>query len=211
MHGEYRTRRRPVRRATRIALVAAAVLLPLGLAACGSSPKAAPPPSAPTTSSSTGSSAAWSSTGSSSNTSSSVPAATTSTAPGTPTPVYQVGTGKVGTLGTVLVDGQGFTLYLFIPDHESGKSTCYGPCASAWPPLLLPAGVHTPLAGPGVKTSLLGTTTRSDGTTQLTYNGWPLYLWVNDSQPGVATGQGLNNLGGLWYVVSPNGHAILRH
>jgi len=118
--------------------------------------------------------------------------------------------GTVKGLGKVLVDGQGFTLYLFVADKESGKSSCYGPCASGWPPLLLPVGVTTPLAGPGVSTKILSTTKRTDGTTQLTYNQWPLYLWVNDSAPGQATGQGLNNLGGLWYVVSPNGHAILR-
>ena len=56
--------------------------------------------------------------------------------------------------------------------------------------------------------SLLGTTRRTDGTVQVTYNKWPLYLWVGDSQPGQATGQGLNNLGGLWYVLSPTGKTI---
>ena len=124
------------------------------------------------------------------------------------TPVYEVRTGTVKGLGTVLVDGQGFTLYMFVPDKQSGNSTCYGPCAQAWPPLLLPAGTTTPLAGPGVNSALLGTTHRTDGTTQLTYNKWPLYLWVNDSQPGQATGQGINNHGGLWYVLSPQGNEI---
>ncbi len=59
-----------------------------------------------------------------------------------------------------------------------------------------------------MKSSLLGTTHRTDGTVQVTYNKWPLYLWVGDSQPGQATGQALNNLGGLWYVLSPDGKAI---
>jgi predicted lipoprotein with Yx(FWY)xxD motif len=131
---------------------------------------------------------------------------TTTTAAG-PQKVYEVSTGTVKGLGTVLVDGQGLTLYLFVPDKQ-GASTCYGACAQAWPPLLLPAGVKTPVAGTGVQASLLGTTQRTDGTTQLTYNKWPLYLWVNDSQPGQATGQGLNNLGGLWYVLSPQGNEI---
>jgi predicted lipoprotein with Yx(FWY)xxD motif len=133
--------------------------------------------------------------------------ATSTTATG-PTPVYEVKTGNVKGLGTVLVDGQGFTLYLFVPDKQSGTSTCYGPCAEAWPPLLLPAGTTAPVAGPGVNPALLGTTHRTDGTVEVTYNKWPLYLWVSDSQPGQATGQGINNNGGLWYVLSPQGKEI---
>jgi len=120
-------------------------------------------------------------------------------------PVYEVATGTVKGLGTVLVDGQGMTLYLFEPDGHSGRSTCYSLCASGWPPLALPTGATNPVAGPGIVPSLLATTTRRDGTKQLTYNGWPLYLWVNDSQPGQATGQGLNNLGGVWWTVTPRG------
>jgi len=123
-------------------------------------------------------------------------------------PHYEVRTGTVKGLGTVLVDGQGFTLYLFVPDKQSGTSTCYGQCAQGWPPLLLPVGVSAPVAGPGVHASLLGVTRRTDGTTEITYDKWPLYLWVNDSQPGQATGQALNNLGGLWYVVAPDGEAV---
>ena len=111
-------------------------------------------------------------------------------------------------LGTVLVDGQGLTLYLFVPDKQSGSSSCYGECASAWPPLLLPDGVTTPVAGTGIKSALLGTTHRTDGTVQVTYNKWPLYTWVGDSGPGQASGQGLNNSGGLWYVLSPDGATI---
>lgn len=122
--------------------------------------------------------------------------------------MYQVRTGTVKGLGSVLVDGKGMTLYLFVPDKQLATSTCYGACAQAWPPLLLPGGVTSPLAGPGAQSSLLGTTHRSDGTTQVTYNKWPLYLWVGDSQPGQATGQGINNLGGLWYVLSPDGQEI---
>ena len=66
----------------------------------------------------------------------------------------------------------------------------------------------TPVAGAGAQSSLLGTTHRTDGTVQVTYNKWPLYLWVSDSEPGQATGQGINSLGGLWYVLSPRGTAI---
>jgi predicted lipoprotein with Yx(FWY)xxD motif len=134
-------------------------------------------------------------------------ATTTTTSGGAPA-FYEVRTGTVHGLGTVLVDGQGLTLYLFVPDKQSGTSSCYGACAQAWPPLDLPTGVTVPVAGPGVQSSLLGTTHRTDGTTQVTYDKWPLYLWVSDSEPGQATGQGLNNLGGLWYVLAPDGRAI---
>lgn len=111
-------------------------------------------------------------------------------------------------LGTVLVDGKGDTLYLFVPDDHSSHSRCAGICAAAWPPLVLPPGVTSPRAGQGVRTSLLGTTLRTDGTRQVTYNGWPLYRYEADAGPGQATGQGLNNLGGLWYVVSPQGKPV---
>ena len=107
-----------------------------------------------------------------------------------------------------MVDGQGFTLYLFVPDNQSGKSTCYGQCAGGWPPLVLPADVTTAIAGTGVNASLLGKTARTDGSVQVTYNGWPLYTWVGDSTPGQATGQGIDSLGGLWYVLSPSGKEI---
>ena len=123
-------------------------------------------------------------------------------------PSYEVTTGAVNGLGTVLVDGDGYSLYLFIPDDQSGRSVCTDVCAVQWPPLILPKGISEPLAGRGTKPSLIGTTTRADGSMQVTYNGWPLYLWPNDTSPGQATGQGLNNLGGLWYVVSPQGNPI---
>ena len=123
-------------------------------------------------------------------------------------PEYEVATAALGGLGTVLVDGQGYTLYLYVPDDHSSRSTCTGICIANWPPLLLPSGVALPLAGRGVHASLLGTTTRSDGGTQVTYDGWPLYLWANDTGPGQHSGQGLYNSGGLWFVVSPDGEPI---
>lgn len=141
-------------------------------------------------------------------TSTSTTSTSSSTSSGAPPPDYEVQVGTVSGLGKVLVNGRGLTLYLFVPDKQSGSSTCYNACAQGWPPLLLPTGVTTPVAGSGVQTSLLGTTHRSDGTTQVTYNKWPLYLWQGDSEPGQATGQGLNNLGGLWYVLSPSGSEI---
>jgi predicted lipoprotein with Yx(FWY)xxD motif len=123
-------------------------------------------------------------------------------------PFYEVKTGSVSGLGTVLVNGQGLTLYMFVPDDQRGRSTCYGACASGWPPLRLPSGQTVPVAGGQAKTSLLGTTTRTDGGVQVTYNGWPLYLWVGDTESGQATGQGIKSLGGRWYVLSPNGRVI---
>jgi predicted lipoprotein with Yx(FWY)xxD motif len=89
------------------------------------------------------------------------------------------------------------TLYLFEKD-KGGKSACDGACASAWPPVLT-SGKAMP--GQGVKSSLLGTTTRSDGTTQVTYNNWPLYYYVADKAPGDTTGQNIDAFGAEWYVL----------
>jgi predicted lipoprotein with Yx(FWY)xxD motif len=104
-------------------------------------------------------------------------------------------------LGTILVDGTGMTLYLFTKDTQgSGQSTCEGDCLAAWPPLL-----GEPQAGEGTDPALLGTITRSDGSTQVSYNGWPLYYWAQDAAPGDTTGQGVNE---VWWVLDANGDAI---
>ncbi len=124
-------------------------------------------------------------------------------------PVYEVQVENIDGLGPVLVDGQGITLYLYATDHRGQPSRCYDICAVQWPPAVLPAGVEAPEAGPGVKTNLLGTAPRTDGTTQITYNGWPLYFWPPDNTPGKATGQALTNAGGLWYVVDPDGNPVV--
>jgi predicted lipoprotein with Yx(FWY)xxD motif len=126
-----------------------------------------------------------------------------------PGPEYEVTTGSVSGLGTVLVDGQGLTVYMFATDVRGAPSRCYGICAVQWPPVVLPPGRTSPVAGPGIRASLLGTTRRTDGSLQITYNGWPLYLWPPDRAPGKATGQALTNAGGLWYVLSPAGHPIV--
>jgi predicted lipoprotein with Yx(FWY)xxD motif len=126
-------------------------------------------------------------------------------------PVYEVKTGVIRGLGRVLVDGQGFTLYVFATDKHSGSSKCYGRCAQAWPPLVLPTGVSKAPAGPGVKAGLLGSTKRKDGLVEVTYDKWPLYTWVIDSAPGDDTGQDLNNLGGKWYVITPAGRVVTKH
>ena len=116
-------------------------------------------------------------------------------------PVYELQATTLPGAGRVLANGRGFTLYVYVPDHH-GRSQCYGVCARDWPPLTLPAGVRHALAGQGVNTALLGTVQRG-GARQVTYNGWPLYLWQGDHQPGQATGQADDM--GLWYVLSASG------
>jgi predicted lipoprotein with Yx(FWY)xxD motif len=111
-------------------------------------------------------------------------------------------------LGPVLVNGEGLTLYMFASDHRGAPSTCYKICEIQWPPLTLGPGVSRPVAGPGIEAGLLATSPRKDGTTQITYNGWPLYLWPQDRAPGQATGQGLTNGGGRWYVVDVSGNPL---
>jgi predicted lipoprotein with Yx(FWY)xxD motif/plastocyanin len=104
-------------------------------------------------------------------------------------------------LGAFLADDQGRSLYLFTKDTPNA-SNCYDKCEQAWPPLFTKGA---PAAGNGVDASLLGTTTRKDGSTQVTYNGWPLYYFVKDQKPGDVTGQ---NVGGVWFVVSAKGDKI---
>jgi predicted lipoprotein with Yx(FWY)xxD motif len=122
-------------------------------------------------------------------------------------PGYMVTSHTVKGLGTVLVNGYGLTLYLFVPDHQSGRSTCFGYCATEWPPATLPAGVTTPVIGGAVDRSLIGTTKRA-GTLQVTYGGWPLYRWIGDTSAGQSTGEGIQNSGGLWYAVNTAGQPV---
>ena len=109
--------------------------------------------------------------------------------------------GKNDQLGSFLVDGKGMTLYLFTKDTPS-TSVCYDKCAVAWPPLLT---TSAPVAGDGLDASKLGTTTRKDGSVQVTYNGWPLYYYEKDKAPGDVTGQ---DVGGVWYVVNAAGDQV---
>ena len=112
-----------------------------------------------------------------------------------------VSAAKVGDLGTVLVDSEGLTLYDFHKDKGS-KSACYGACAAAWPPLLTEGNPQA--QGPADR-SLLGTTKRTDGTEQVTYNGWPLYTYAGDRKPGEANGNDISQFGAQWYALQPNG------
>jgi predicted lipoprotein with Yx(FWY)xxD motif len=115
-----------------------------------------------------------------------------------------VATASEGNLGTILVDSKGRTLYLFKKDSGT-KSACSGACATAWPPLR--ANGKPSVAG-GADASLIGTTTRSDGKPQVTYNGHPLYLYQGDEKPGDTEGQGSTAFGAAWYVLSAAGHQV---
>jgi predicted lipoprotein with Yx(FWY)xxD motif len=107
-------------------------------------------------------------------------------------------------LGKILVDASGRTLYLFERD-KAGTSSCSGGCATAWPPYTTSG---QPQAGSGTAAAELGTTARSDGKTQVTYHGHPLYYYVGDSKVGDTTGEGVNAFGAEWYVLSPSGNKI---
>ena len=172
------TRSRPI---TFLASAAVIPLVALTVAACGGGGGAATAAAPPATSTTT--------------------ATTTTTT--TPTKTVTVRVAK-SSLGSILVDSTGRTLYLFKADVGT-KSACAGACATAWPPLL---ATGKPTAGKGLTASKLGTITRSGGTRQVTYNGHPLYLFVKDTKPGDVTGQGLTAFGAAWFAVSPAGNQI---
>jgi predicted lipoprotein with Yx(FWY)xxD motif len=119
----------------------------------------------------------------------------------TPAGPAALGLSQTNELGQFLVDAKGMTLYLYTKDTPN-TSNCYDTCAVMWPPLLTSGA---PTAGSGLNAALLGTTTRKDGTTQVTYNGWPLYYWFRDQQASDTKGQWV---GGVWFVVSPKGDII---
>jgi predicted lipoprotein with Yx(FWY)xxD motif len=109
-------------------------------------------------------------------------------------------------LGTILVNVKGHTLYLFAKDRN-GTSACSGSCAKFWPPLLSPG---KPTAGSGVKALLLGTTRRSNGKLQVTYNKHPLYTYTLDKLAGQTNGERSLAFGAKWYAVSAKGTAIVK-
>jgi predicted lipoprotein with Yx(FWY)xxD motif len=100
--------------------------------------------------------------------------------------------------GRILVDGQGRTIYVAAKDNADFESTCTGPCTKEWPPLFSNGQVN---AGPGVNSAWLGTIGRSDGPTQVEYNGWPLYYSARDGEAGDIKGQGVASNGTTWYVI----------
>jgi predicted lipoprotein with Yx(FWY)xxD motif len=107
-------------------------------------------------------------------------------------------------LGKILVDSTGRTLYLFQKDSGT-KSTCFGACASDWPPL---RANGKPTVGIGATASKTGSTTRSNGNQQVTYNGHPLYLYAGDETVGDTEGQGVTAFGGGWYAITPAGNQV---
>ena len=127
-------------------------------------------------------------------------ASATSTSPSAAAKVSVASTG----LGRILVDGHGHTLYLFARDKH-GKSTCSSACAAFWPPLI---AAGKPLAGPGVKSTLLGTTRRADGRLQVIYNRHPLYTFAKDARKGDTKGEGLDVFGAEWYALSAAGAKV---
>jgi len=132
-----------------------------------------------------------------------------STASGTTTTMSTSGpatvkTASAGGLGTILVDSQGRSIYLFQRDTGT-TSTCSGACLAQWPAVTTHGA---PQAAGGVTAGKLGVTKRSDGTTQVTYAGHPLYYYAGDSAAGDTNGQGLNFFGARWYAMSPDGSAV---
>jgi predicted lipoprotein with Yx(FWY)xxD motif len=104
------------------------------------------------------------------------------------------------TLGTILVNAQGMTLY-YLTSEAGGKIKCSGQCLNFWPPLLLPAGMSAPTAASGV-TGTLGVVSRPDGSKQVTYNGFPLYTFANDKAAGDTNGNGIRAFGGAWFAAT---------
>ncbi len=170
---------------TRIAMAAVPALLMLG--ACTSTTAAAP--AAPATSVAAATSAPASAASSA--------AAAVKTADATTLALKMADS----SLGSILVDGNGKTLYLFTKDSPN-TSACAGQCLVAWPPL-----IGKPTVGSGVDDSKLGSFTRADGSVQATYNGWPLYYWKGDAKAGDVAGQ---NVQSVWFVIDHDGNAVKK-
>jgi predicted lipoprotein with Yx(FWY)xxD motif len=120
-----------------------------------------------------------------------------------------VKTAKVKKLGVILVNSRGLTLYMFVRDKQK-KVTCTSTgCVTVWPPLKIKSGAK-PTAGGAARKSLLGVDKSPKGYRVVTYNRWPLYTYFLDKKPGQTTGQGVNQSGGKWYVLSPSGQVIKK-
>ena len=131
-------------------------------------------------------------------------AASSSTA--TAAPAVTLGTATAAGVGKYITDANGRSVYAFMKDKKN-VSTCADACAAAWPPLGATSAASTDSS---VKSTMVGTITRSDTKTQTTYNGMPVYYYEDDKQPGDIKGQGKNEFGGLWYAVSPGGQKITK-
>lgn len=134
---------------------------------------------------------------------------TAGSAGSSPSSAVTVSAKNVAGVGTILVNGQGQTLYL-LTSEKGGKITCAGGngCTKIWPEITLPRGTTAAKAGSGVMSSLLGTVEDASGNLEVTYNGWPLYTYAADSGPGVAHGQGIATFGGTWYALNASGDPV---
>jgi predicted lipoprotein with Yx(FWY)xxD motif len=121
-------------------------------------------------------------------------------------PAVMIRTQSLPGAGTVLVSSRGYALYMFEPDDQR-QVTCTSLCAATWPPVKVPADARL-LAGQGVHEDLLGSDPGPSGGRVLTYNGWPLYTYSGDVQPGQDTGQGIDLNGGVWYLMRPSGQPL---
>jgi predicted lipoprotein with Yx(FWY)xxD motif len=137
------------------------------------------------------------------------PTATTTTPSTAATKSLSVSVRTLPTVGAVLVNAEGHTLYTFAPDNHS-KVTCVSSCATLWPPLKLASG-ETAAGPPQLKASLLGSDPDPEGGSVVTYAGWPLYTYAADSAAGQDNGQAIETNGGLWYVIAPSGKVITTH
>jgi predicted lipoprotein with Yx(FWY)xxD motif len=172
-------------------IVTALVALTLLVSACApaATPTAAPATQAPAATAMSGGSSATS-----------MPADTATASSAMSGAAATVNVGKNAKYSAFLVDGKGMTLYLFTKDSPGAStSACSGNCTKSWPPLLT---TGKPVAGTGVDMSKFGTITLADGTTQVTYNGWPLYYYAKDQQPGDTNGDGV---GSVWFLITPSG------
>lgn len=125
-----------------------------------------------------------------------------------PDPAITISTASVPGVGTVLVNGNGQTLYLLTAE-QGGTLTCTSAqCLHAWPGVTLTAGEPAGLAGPGATASLLGTVKDAAGDNLVTYGGWPLHTFIGDTGPGTAKGQGIVNFGGTWEVLTAAGSGV---
>ena len=123
----------------------------------------------------------------------------------------EVATAESEEYGNYLADAEGMALYMFEADQQGSEgspavSNCSADCAAAWPPLIEEG--DSPTAAGMAKPELLGTVTREDGSTQVTYNGWPLYTYIEDTEPGSTEGQDVEGFGAEWYLVAPEGEEV---
>lgn len=115
---------------------------------------------------------------------------------------YNLMVGNSAAIGNYLENSNGFTLYLLNSDVQYKNSTCTGTCATYWPPVILNGSLSSISTQSGINASALGVITRPGGSEQLTYDGWPIYLFYKDTAPGQINGNGVHAFGGVWYAVT---------